>query len=163
MRENGIVRALRGWATEHILALNRHDRSLRIFRHDIAIHQPLAPYYHSLRAHLVRTRHHNYSLSSLLEGQQSPRNHLCSNRRGATHRMNYDTPSLRGSCWESLRILGSSRAASTSCGDQGFLGKPEYSHRFRAKTGYADVESKEHFPHPHSLYGDSDMQEPNTK
>jgi hypothetical protein len=55
------------------------------------------------------------------------RNHLCRNRRGALHRMNYDTPSLRGSCWGSLRILGSNRAASPTCGDQGFLGNPRYS------------------------------------
>ena len=59
-----------------------------------------------------------------------PRNHLCRNRRGALHRMNYDTPPLRGSCWGFLRTLGRSQAASITCGDQGFLGKPRYSYGF---------------------------------
>jgi hypothetical protein len=59
-----------------------------------------------------------------------PRNHLCHDRRRATHRMNYDTPSLRGSCWGYLRTLGGGRTASMTCGDQGFLGKPRDFHGF---------------------------------
>jgi hypothetical protein len=49
------------------------------------------------------------------------RNHLCRNRRGETHRRNYDTPSLRGSCWAhepSTRYLSrkDSRARTTRSG-----------------------------------------------
>jgi len=79
------------------------------------------------------------------------------------HRMNDDTPSLRGSCWGFLRTLGTSRAASTTCGDQGFLRKPGIPTDSEEKTGYADVESKERFPHPHSLDDYGEMQESNTK
>jgi hypothetical protein len=44
-----------------------------------------------------------------------------------------------------------------SWGNPGILADPE------EKTGYADVESKERFPHPHSLDDGGEMQEPNTK
>jgi hypothetical protein len=39
------------------------------------------------------------------------------------------------------------------------LGKPGYSHGFGTKTGYADLESQERFPHPHSLDDGGEMQE----
>jgi len=44
-----------------------------------------------------------------------------------------------------------------SWGNPGILADSE------EKTGYADVESKERFPHPHSLDDYGEMQESNTK
>src|SRR5665213_386621 len=56
-----------------------------------------------------------------------PLKDLCRDGNGATHRMNYDTPPLRGSCWESLRILEGDRTTSTTCSAQEFLRIPRYS------------------------------------
>jgi hypothetical protein len=43
------------------------------------------------------------------------------------------------------------------------LGETQVFPRILKKIGYADVESKERFPHPHSLDDGGEMQEPNTK
>ena len=42
-------------------------------------------------------------------------------------------------------------------------GNPRIPKDSEEKTGYADVESKERFPHPHSLYDGGETQESNIK
>ena len=59
-------------------------------------------------------------------------------KNGASHRKNFDTPPLKGSCGESARIHGNGPATSITYGRDGFIRIHVDSYEFTPKGGGQD-------------------------